>query len=111
MTGVMARSVGIKKDLRLSTKHNYSGYNTVPLRSFTGINGDCYDRYLIRMLEMAESLNVINYTTNKLLSNKSNTNLVYQQLVNKKQNIQKKKCIYGRYYKSFYTLTFRTVHP
>ncbi len=90
MTGVMARSVGIKKDLRLSTKHNYSGYNTVPLRSFTGINGDCYDRYLIRMLEMAESLNVINYTTNKLLSNKSNTNLVYQQLVNKKQNIQKK---------------------
>ncbi len=90
MTGVMARSVGIKKDLRLSTKHNYSGYNTVPLSSFTGINGDCYDRYLIRMLEMAESLNVINYTTNKLLSNKSNTNLVYQQLVNKKQNIQKK---------------------
>lgn len=90
MTGVMARSVGIKKDLRLSTKHNYSGYNTVPLRSFTGVNGDCYDRYLIRMLEMAESLNVINCTTNRLLFNKSNNNLIYQQLINKKQNIQKK---------------------
>lgn len=38
---------------------------------------------------MAESLNVINYTTNKLLSNKSNTNLVYQQLVNKNKIYKK----------------------
>ena len=83
MTGVMARSVGFKKDLRLSLKHNYSGYNKVFLRSFIGVNGDCYDRYLIRMLEMAESLNIINFITNKFLYNKINKNLIYQKLINK----------------------------
>ena len=55
----MARSVGYKKDLRLSKKHSYSNYNQFTIKSFLGINGDCYDRYLIRMLEMGESLNII----------------------------------------------------
>jgi len=83
MTGVMARSVGLKKDLRLSTKHNYSNYNKIFLRSFIGINGDCYDRYLIRMLEMAESLNIINTGCELLLNNKTNSHIIYQQLINK----------------------------
>ena len=83
MTGIMARSVGFKKDLRLSIKHNYSNYNKLFLRSFIGVNGDSYDRYLIRMLEMAESLNIINFITNKFLHNKVNNNFIYQKLINK----------------------------
>lgn len=90
MTGVMARSVGLKKDLRLSTKHNYSNYNKIFLRSFIGINGDCYDRYLIRMLEMAESLNIINFISHRLLTDKTNTNLIYQKLINKSWTIKNK---------------------
>jgi NADH:ubiquinone oxidoreductase subunit D len=78
----MARSVGFKKDLRLSKKHVYSGYNNINLKSYIGINGDCYDRYLIRMLEMGESLNICNSIINYLLNSKT-SNIVYQQLINK----------------------------
>lgn len=83
LTGVIARGVGIKKDLRLSKKHSYSNYNLISIKSFIGINGDCYDRYLIRMLEMAESLNICNIISNLLLNNKLNTHISYQSLINK----------------------------
>jgi len=88
LTGIMARSVGFKKDLRLSKKHNYSGYNKLNIKSFLGINGDSYDRYIIRMLEMGESLSIINNVCEKLLFKKTNLNLIYQQFINK--NWQKK---------------------
>lgn len=84
LTGVMIRSVGAKKDLRLSKKHVYSGYNKIDLKSYLGINGDCYDRYLIRMFEMAESLNIANYVTSQLLLNTSK--IPYQTLINKNYN-------------------------
>lgn len=60
LTGVMARSVGLKKDLRLAKKNSYAIYDTFNLKSFCGHQGDSYDRFLIRMLEMGESLNIIN---------------------------------------------------
>jgi NADH-quinone oxidoreductase subunit D len=85
----MSRSVGFKKDLRLSKKHNYANYCDFNVKSYLGLNGDCYDRYLIRMLEMAESLNICNSVCNSLLTGDINTNVVYQQLVNKKINIKK----------------------
>ncbi len=90
LTGVMARCTGLKKDLRLSKNNNYSGYNYLNVKSFLGINGDTYDRYLIRMLEMGESLNIINNITFKLLNLKQNKNLIYQNLINKKININNK---------------------
>ncbi len=83
LTGVMARSVGMKKDLRLSKSNNYSNYSDFNIKSFIGINGDCYDRYLIRMLEMSESLNISNTVVERLLNNKINDDVVYQQLINK----------------------------
>lgn len=82
LTGVMARSVGFKKDLRLSKKNNYSGYNKVAVRSYLGINGDCYDRYLIRMFEMGESLSIVNFITTSLLNLDYNT-FTYHQLLHK----------------------------
>lgn len=67
-TGVMLRSTGIKRDLRLSKNENYSGYYNYNFSSYIGVNGDTYDRYLIRMLEMGESLKLINNTTFTILN-------------------------------------------
>lgn len=66
LTGVLARSCGIKSDIRLSKFNSYSGYNSLNFNSYIGVNGDCFDRYLIRMLEMGESLHIINLVLNKL---------------------------------------------
>lgn len=58
LTGVLARCVGIKRDVRLSVKNTYSGYQHFFFKSFLGLNGDSYDRFLLRMFEMGESLNI-----------------------------------------------------
>jgi len=66
LTGVMSRSVGIKRDLRLSKLETYSNYYYLNFRSFLGQHGDCYDRFLIRMNEMVESLNICNQLIYKI---------------------------------------------
>jgi NADH:ubiquinone oxidoreductase subunit D len=78
----MARCTGLKRDLRLSRTETYANYYYLNFRSYIGQHGDCYDRFLIRMNEMAESLNIINqcinkitkynYITNSSLSNSTN---------------------------------------
>ena len=76
----MARSCGIKRDLRLSKTETYANYYYLNFRSYTGQHGDSYDRFLIRMNEMSESLNIINQSISKVskfskknkLSNKEN---------------------------------------
>jgi len=70
LTGVMARSVGIKRDLRLDKMETYANYYHLNFRSYVGQNGDSYDRFLIRMNEMTESLNIINQVINKLTKHK-----------------------------------------
>jgi len=56
-SGVMLRGSGIAWDLR---KNNpYEVYGKVDFNIPVGKNGDCYDRYLIRVYEMYESLNII----------------------------------------------------
>lgn len=54
------------RDLRLSYFETYANYYFLNIRSFIGRNGDCYDRYLIRMREMIESLNIISQVINNL---------------------------------------------
>ena len=73
LTGVMLRSCGIKRDLRLSYSDHYSNYYYLNFRSYTGNHSDCFDRFLIRMNEMIESINIINQTIQKItfLSNKN----------------------------------------
>ena len=75
LSGVMARSCGVKRDLRLSPKDVYSNYNTVTFKSYFGINGDSFDRYLIRMLEMGESLHISNVVVGNLLRADTEVNL------------------------------------
>jgi NADH:ubiquinone oxidoreductase subunit D len=70
----MSRSVGLKRDLRLSKLETYANYYYINFRSYTGLNGERYDRFLIRMNEMCESVNIINQIINKLTKfNKINT--------------------------------------
>lgn len=70
LTGVMSRSIGIKRDLRLDKLETYANYYYLNFRSFVGQNGDSYDRFLIRMNEMTESLNIINQVINKITKHK-----------------------------------------
>jgi len=56
-SGVMLRSCGIEWDLRKNM--SYDNYNTVDFNIPVTFNGDCYDRYLIRIFEMRESCKIM----------------------------------------------------
>ena len=56
-SGVMLRGSGVKWDLRKTQP--YEVYDSMNFEIPTGSNGDCYDRYLIRIYEMKESLKII----------------------------------------------------
>ncbi len=56
-SGVMLRSCGIEWDLRKNM--SYDNYNTVDFNIPVTFNGDCYDRYLIRVFEMRESCKIM----------------------------------------------------
>ena len=63
-SGVLLRGSGLNFDLR---KHQpYEIYNLLDFDIFTGTNGDCYDRYIIRISEMRQSLSIINQCLQKL---------------------------------------------
>ena len=57
MTGPMLRGSGIAWDLR--KKQPYAAYADVDFDIPVGVNGDCYDRYLVRMAEMRQSNRII----------------------------------------------------
>ena len=63
-SGVMLRGSGIEWDLRKSQP--YEVYNEVDFDIPVGFNGDCYDRYLIRVFEMRESIKIIEQCLNQL---------------------------------------------
>ena len=56
-SGPMLRGSGFAWDLRKSQP--YEVYERMDFDIPVGKNGDCYDRYLIRMLEMRESIKII----------------------------------------------------
>lgn len=56
-SGVMLRGSGISWDLR--RMQPYEIYDQLDFNIPIGKNGDCYDRYLIRIQEMRESLKII----------------------------------------------------
>ncbi|KAK7491069.1 hypothetical protein BaRGS_00017765 [Batillaria attramentaria] len=63
-SGVMLRGSGIRWDIRKSTP--YDAYDKVDFDVPIGRAGDCYDRYLIRMEEMRQSLRIIMQCLNKM---------------------------------------------
>lgn len=60
VSGVLARSCGIKHDVRVNYQSSYSNYQYLHINSFTTKNGDCYDRYVLRIAEIYESLAIVN---------------------------------------------------
>ena len=57
LTGPLLRSTGYNWDLRKTQP--YEIYNLIDFSIPLGTNGDCYDRYCIRMEEMRQSLRII----------------------------------------------------
>jgi NADH-quinone oxidoreductase subunit D len=58
ISGPMARASGVNYDIRKVDK--YSIYDRFAFRVPLGAHGDVYDRYMIRFLEMRESLKILN---------------------------------------------------
>ena len=63
-SGVMLRGSGIPWDLR--KMQPYEVYDKIPFNIPVGSNGDCYDRYLIRIQEMRQSLRIMNFCINNM---------------------------------------------
>lgn len=77
VSGPVVRSVGIRKDVRFYKSETYASYWYLSLNSFLGKRGDSYDRFLIRVREMYESVNIVfqvlsNLTNDKTSSDSSN---------------------------------------
>ncbi|KAG1715397.1 NADH-quinone oxidoreductase subunit D [Nymphon striatum] len=63
-SGVMVRGSGLAWDLRRSQP--YECYDEFDFQIPVGKNGDCFDRYLVRMEEMRQSLRIIHQAIEKL---------------------------------------------
>lgn len=63
-SGVMLRGSGLSWDLRRAAP--YDCYDSMKFNIPVGITGDCYDRYLIRVEEMRQSISIIQQCLNLL---------------------------------------------
>jgi NADH-quinone oxidoreductase subunit D len=63
-SGVMVRGSGMAWDLRRSQP--YEVYSELDFDIPVGKNGDCYDRYLVRMEEMRQSLRIMKQAIEKM---------------------------------------------
>ncbi|MBY0578336.1 MAG: NADH-quinone oxidoreductase subunit D [Burkholderiales bacterium] len=66
-TGPMLRGSGVEWDLR--RKQPYEVYDRLDFEIPIGVNGDCYDRYLVRVEEMRQSNRIIRQCVDWLRSN------------------------------------------
>jgi NADH-quinone oxidoreductase subunit D len=64
VTGPLIRAAGVKWDLRKAQP--YSGYEQYEFDIPTGTGGDSYDRYLVRMAEMRESVRIIRQAVDRI---------------------------------------------
>ncbi len=66
-TGAMLRGSGVEWDLR--RKQPYEVYDQLAFDIPVGVNGDCYDRYLVRIEEMRQSNRIIRQCVDWLRAN------------------------------------------
>lgn len=63
-TGIMVRCTGAAWDLRRAQP--YECYSELDFKVVVGKNGDCYDRYVVRMEEMRQSVSIIRQCIEKM---------------------------------------------
>jgi len=59
VTGPVIRSIGVKKDMRFLRSETYAHYWFLSIQGYLGKRGDSYDRFLIRLREMYESVSIV----------------------------------------------------
>ena len=64
MTGPSLRASGIAYDVRKARP--YLGYETYDFDVPVGVTGDCYDRYLVRLEEMRQSIRILHQALDRL---------------------------------------------
>jgi len=82
----MLRSVGLNWDLR--KRNSYEVYNEIPFKVALGSNGDSFDRYLIRVEELKQSVKIIDYCLNNISNGRillKNFKIVLPKRVNMKK--------------------------
>ena len=73
-SGVMVRGSGLAWDLRRAQP--YECYDEFDFKIPVGKNGDCYDRYLVRMAEMRESTRIMQQAVAKLREPSAQTDVL-----------------------------------
>jgi len=68
-SGVILRSVGVNWDLR--KRNSYEIYDNINFKVPLGKNGDCFDRYLIRIEEMKQSVFIIDFCLNNIVKGRN----------------------------------------
>jgi NADH-quinone oxidoreductase subunit D len=87
-SGVMVRCSGGAWDLRKSQP--YECYNEMNFDIPVGKNGDCYDRYLLRMEEMRQSVGIIQQCCHKLREQGGPISAMNQKIVPPKRGEMKR---------------------
>jgi NADH-quinone oxidoreductase subunit D len=64
VTGPVLRAAGVKWDLRKAQP--YSGYDTYDFEIPTRTNGDTFDRYMVRMQEMRQSMRIVDQALKRI---------------------------------------------
>ncbi|MDA3961572.1 MAG: NADH dehydrogenase (quinone) subunit D [Planctomycetota bacterium] len=80
-TGPCLRACGVDRDLRKDEP--YYGYETYDFDTVIGTTGDTYDRVMVRMLEMIESISIIRQALDKLEDGPINSTDARVRLPNK----------------------------
>lgn len=65
MSGVLARSTNNTLDLRVNKNSKYGYYKYTNINSYVTFKSDSFNRYILRIFEIFESINIINKITFK----------------------------------------------
>jgi NADH-quinone oxidoreductase subunit D len=87
-SGPMLRGSGIAWDLR--KKQPYDGYEQLDFDIPVGVNGDCYDRYLVRIEELRQSNQIIKQCIDWLRANPGPVTIEDHKLVPPKREEMKR---------------------
>lgn len=90
-TGPMLRGSGVEWDLR--KKQPYAAYKNLDFKIPVGTNGDCYDRYLVRIEELRQSNHIVRQCVEWLYKNPGpviidNVKVAAPQRQNMKQDME-----------------------